>query len=101
MNRMNATLKPLVKGAYPSDIRYLVCSLRIVLSAGKFPKNLCSLVAVQEEATRYAVRKGFSRIAKTVWDNSVGVLHKEKDQYPGPLNVLRELAYLISGGEIM
>ena len=52
MNKMIKTLKPLVQGGYHTDIRYLVRAMQIILDAGKFPKNLCDLVAAQEETTR-------------------------------------------------
>ena len=101
MNKINATLKPLVQGGFHTDIRYLVCAMRIILEAGEFPKNLCSLVAAQEKSTRCAVRKGFSRIGKVIWENSTGELHEKYDSYPGPIDIFHDLAYILSDGEIL
>ena len=101
MNKMIKTLKPLVQGGYHTDIQYLVRAMQIILDAGKFPKNLCDLVAAQEETTRLAVRKGFSRITKIIWKNSAGILHEEGEKCPLPFDVLHDLAFLLSDGEIL
>lgn len=101
MNKINLTLKPLVRGCNPADTGYIVCAMHVVLEAGRFPRNFYRLIAEREGTTPDAVRKGLSRIAPEIWKNSVGILHEQEDKYPGPLYVLHELAFLISDGNVL